>query len=307
MHKNSSILKTITAQEVALLLPARMNANNVNKSSFGHVVVIGGSIGLLGAPILAAHAAMRAGAGMVTVAFPEELENSIASRLSPVAMTFPLKQAFEGTITSSSANEAVEVTNRSTSVALGPGLGKGAEVNSFVRTFLLGCTIPVVVDADGLNALAATTDLGVSIITARKAATILTPHPKELARLLGISTESIQADREAAAKQAVEKYGGVVVLKGHQTIVTAPHSPTLQNANGNPGMATAGTGDVLTGVIAAMLAQKLDPLHAAIAGVFLHGAAGDLAALSMGGTTGLIATDLIEFLPKAIGDCQRTT
>ncbi len=299
------VRKIITAQDAATALPARVNSSGINKSSFGHVAVVGGCVGLIGAPILAAHAALRTGAGLVTVAFPKDLENSLASRLSPVIMTLSLKQAFEGTIASAGATEALELANRCTAVAFGPGLGKGAEITVFVQKFLEGCHVPVVVDADALNALAAMSDQGVSIIKTRKTATILTPHPKELARLLTVTTEVVQADREAVAKQATEKFGCVVVLKGHRTIVTSGEAITFENDTGHPGMATAGTGDVLTGILAAILAQHIEPLAAAKAAVHIHGLAGDLAATVIGGNTGMIATDLIEFLPRAIGECQR--
>jgi ADP-dependent NAD(P)H-hydrate dehydratase / NAD(P)H-hydrate epimerase len=293
------VLNHLDQITVANWLPPRVNAAGINKSTYGHVAIVGGSSGLLGAPILSSHAAMRAGSGLVTVLFPAEFETLIVSRLSPVIMTRPLKSS-SGTVSSLAIEVAIELSNRATAVGLGPGLGQGRDVNDFVRSFVAQCQRPLVLDADALNALAL--DIGESsrLLRARKFPTVLTPHPKELARLLSISTTDVQFDREQAVKQAFELYGCSVVLKGHRTLIGDPTGTIYENSNGNVGMATAGSGDVLTGIISAFLAGGLAAPDAAAAGVFVHGLAGDLAGNAIGGMTGLIATDIIDSLPRAI-------
>lgn len=297
-------LVTQTA-DVARWLPVRKNARDTNKGTFGHVLILAGSKGFVGAPVMAAEAAARTGAGLITLATPEGLQSTIAARVSPVVMTRGLKQAEDGTFASGAVRSALALGEKVTSVALGPGLGQNDEVAAFVREFVAHCPVPLVIDADALNVLAHESDHGEKIINDRAMTTILTPHPGEMARLLGVTAKTIQEDREGAVSRAARKYGCIALLKGARTLITDARGTLYLNPTGNPGMATGGTGDVLTGVIAALLAQHLKPLEAAVSGAYIHGLAGDLAAAVDGDEIGMIATDVIAFLPKAIGHCHQ--
>ena len=164
--------------------------------------------------------------------------------------------------------------------------------------------MPLVIDADALNCLALEPDRGASVVKGRPAATVLTPHPGEMGRLLGTDTKAVQADRRAAVEQAARDYGCPVLLKGARTLIADPSGRLAVNMTSNPGMATGGAGDVLSGVIATLLAGKLDAWESAAAGAYLHGLAGDLAAAGQGGSAGLIATDLLDHLPAAIAHCH---
>ena len=290
--------------DVRRWLPIRVNGRDVNKGSYGHVLVIAGSRGFAGAPVLAAEAAARSGAGIVTLAVPEDIWQATTARVSPVVMTLGLAQTDAGTLTRASLDRALRISEKATSVAIGPGLGQGDELRAFVREFAARCAVPLVVDADALNGLAQEADHGESVIRGRSTATVLTPHPGEMGRLLGISTRGVQDDRRSAAVQAASRFQCVALLKGDRTLVAAPDGTLYSNATGNPGMASGGMGDVLSGVLAALLSQHLPPLHAAAAGAYIHGRAGDLAANAQGGATGLWATDLISCLPRAIACCQ---
>lgn len=294
------------AIDVARWLPVRLNRQDSNKGKFGHVTVFAGSSGFVGAPVLTSEAAARTGSGLVTLAVPEGLQNAAMARVSPVVMTNGLPQTANGMFAREAVDAALKLAEKGTAAALGPGLGgpDSEETRAFVREFVMGCPVPLVIDADALNCLALEPDRGASVVKARTAGTILTPHPGEMGRLLGIDTTTVQTDRRAAVEQAARDYGCVVLLKGARTLIASPDGQLAINSSGNPGMATGGTGDVLTGVIAALLARQLDPQEAAAAGAYLHGLAGDLAAAHQGGATGLIATDIVEFLPRAIAHCQ---
>ncbi len=276
-------------------LPAR--PPDSHKNDFGHVLVIGGSRGMMGAPRLAALGALRGGAGLVTLGVPESLE-PIAAGGPWEAMTFPLPE-HRGRL----SDRAVSVLKlflrprRVTCVALGPGLGVRKETAGFVRGYLRSVDVPTVLDADGLNALAL---LGPS---PAEAPLILTPHPGEMARLLRTSTESVQKDRRSAVREAARRFHAVVVLKGHGTLVS-DGDKIWQNSTGNPGMAAGGMGDVLAGLIAALFAQVTAQdaperlWRSAVLGVYLHGKAGDLACKETGQRS-LLATDVAVALPQA--------
>jgi NAD(P)H-hydrate epimerase len=193
---------------------------------------------------------------------------------------------------------------KATSVALGPGLGLSDEVASFARAMITHCPIPLVIDADALTFLANESDQGSRLIKNRKGATILTPHPGEMGRLLGIETSVIQADRRGAIKKAVEKYDCVVLLKGARTLTSDSSGTTYVNLSGNSGMSTGGSGDALTGIIAGLLAQGLDALPAAATAAYIHGLAGDIVKTKNRGAIGQNAVDLIASLPNAIAHCQ---
>jgi len=210
------------------------------------------------------------------------------------SMTLPLPAGASGHLAERAADVVLEAAEGKAVLALGPGLGTEPFTVAAIRRIALECPLPLVLDADGLNAF----EGKAGDLAARRAETILTPHPGELGRLLGISTAQIQEDRIAAARGAAEETGAIVVLKGHMTLI-ASGTAVFVNPTGNPGMATGGTGDVLTGLIAGFLAQGLDALDAAVLAVYLHGLAGDLAAARLGEIS-LAAGDLIEILPAAL-------
>jgi NAD(P)H-hydrate epimerase len=263
------------------LLPRRRRT--ANKGDFGHLLVIGGDAGMSGAPRLAAEAALRTGAGRVSIA-THPAHASVLNLTRPELMVHGV----------SGPEDLDSLLQRATQVALGPGLGQQAWGRALFER-ALETRLPLVVDADALNLLAAE--------PRRREDWILTPHPGEAARLLATSVEAIEADRFDALRRLRERFGGVVVLKGAGTLVGASGlRPPAVCVDGNPGMATAGMGDALTGVIAALLGQGLEPALAAEVGVCLHGAAGDQAAKA--GERGLIAGDLIDVLRSLIGDAD---
>ena len=261
---------------------------DAHKGTFGHVLVVAGSRGMSGAAVLCGTAALRGGAGTVTIAVPEGIQPTVAAG-QPCATTAGLPQTEAGTVAAHAWPSLSLHAKRATALAVGPGLGGGPAVAAFVGRLLQEVTVPIVIDADGLNALHHPIDPA--------AATVLTPHPGEFARLLGRSTAEVQADRQALAVEFALKQNVILVLKGSGTLVTDGRRLYV-NRTGNPGMATGGSGDVLTGLIAALLARGLDPFAAAQLGVHLHGLAGDLARDDLG-EDGLIATDLLKYLPNA--------
>ena len=299
------------ASDVARWVPARVNGRDSNKGKFGHVSVFAGSAGFVGAPVLSTEAAARTGAGLVTLAVPEGVQAAAMARISPVAMTRGLAQTKRGAFSPDALAEALEIARKGTAAAIGPGLG-GADdpdLRQFVREFVRQCAVPLVVDADALNCLALEDDHGAAIVQKRTAATILTPHPGEMGRLRGTDTKAVQADRRKAVEDAARTYGCAVLLKGARTLIADPEGRLAVNTTSNPGMATGGAGDVLTGVLAALLAggspeEKLSAWEAAACGAYLHGLAGDMAAGAQGGPAGLIATDIIAHLPAALARCH---
>jgi len=247
-----------------------------------------------GAVMMSSFAALRCGAGLVTAAVPESLVPVIDSALLEV-MSTPLAESGDCLI-SPEALPAIENLLGTASVcAVGPGMSRYPEARTIIGFILENSGIPLVIDADGLNALKGDTD----ILKNRQVPLVLTPHPGEMARLTGKSIEEIQSRRLEIAQGFAEEHGVTLVLKGHNTVVAVPGGDVYINMTGNPGMATAGSGDVLTGIITALIAQGLNPQQAAVAGVYLHGAAGDQAALERG-ERGLVATDLIHYLPQVI-------
>lgn len=270
-------------------LPPR--AADAHKGNFGHALLIGGSPGMAGAISLSAMAALRSGAGLVTVATPIACQAVVAG-FEPSYMTIGLPSDQEGRIGQRASELINQLAAKCTAVGCGPGMQVTPEIVSIVARLYGELTIPMVVDADALNALAQNT----GILPQHAAPRILTPHPGEFARLLGVSR--IEASqRSKLAENLARQANVVVVLKGHRTIVTDGNR-TYVNTTGNPGMATGGCGDVLTGIITALICQGMSPLDAAQLGTFLHGRAGDVAADAVGQVS-LIASDLIKFLPAA--------
>ena len=290
----------IRADELRGLL--RKRPAEAHKGLFGHVLVLGGSRGMSGAPTMTATAAMRAGAGLVTVAAPESAQPIIAAKLSE-AMTIALPDE-GGSLAECGFAAFSEAAERADVLCIGPGATQIPTAQQLMIQALREIDKPTVVDADGLNALAGQAES----VQQRQSALILTPHPGECARLLGRDTESVQEDRVAAVRETAGRYGAVCVLKGRRTLVADGRStkdpiPVAINTSGNPGMATGGSGDSLTGIIAALLGQRLDALDAACLGVYLHGRAGDLACNRLG-EAGLIAGDIIDSIPDAIRELE---
>jgi ADP-dependent NAD(P)H-hydrate dehydratase len=263
-----------------------------NKGNYGRVLVVAGSRGMSGAAVLCGTAALRGGAGLVTVAVPEEILPIVAAG-NPCYLTASLPQDNEGKFSDLAEKRIHELAKLNTVVALGPGIGRSAVLNQLIPNLIRTLEIPIVLDADGLNALQGQADR----LNDHAAPVILTPHPGEFARLLGCDVPTVQARRQELAVQFAEKHNLVLVLKGHGTVVTDGRL-VYQNRTGNPGMATGGTGDVLTGLIAALLGQGLEPFAGAQLGVYLHGLAGDLAQEDFGQVS-LIASDLLTYLPQA--------
>ncbi len=262
------------------------------KFSSGDVLVIGGSRGLTGAPCMAASAAIRSGAGYATVGCPGSLEPILEVKLTEV-MTVGLDEVGGG-LGAAAAARILERSRRSACVVIGPGIGRAEHSARLVRELVPRIESPLLIDADGLNALG--TDL--AMLTRRTHSTILTPHAGELARLLGCSSEEVSAHRLARARRAAAESGAVVVLKGDDTIVVSGESVAV-NALDSPGLATAGTGDVLSGTVGALIARGMEPFEAACAAVLAHARAGRFAGETHGNES-VIATDVIEALPRGL-------
>lgn len=281
----------LEADEVRRFLPARPASGH--KGTFGHLLLVAGSCGKSGAAVLAADAALRSGAGLVTVAAPRSLQTTLAIKLTE-AMTAPLEE-IEGELAERAYDQLAILWQDKKALAIGPGLGRSAQSGALVRKIVQNCPLPLVLDADALFALSGQPDL----LSARPVGTtILTPHPGEMASLLGSSVEIIEQDRVGTACDFAEKYGVVLVLKGARTVIAAPDGGFLINPTGHAGMATGGMGDLLTGMIAALLAQGVPPLAAAAAGVWLHGRSGDRLRERFG-DAGLLASDLLAEIPCA--------
>jgi NAD(P)H-hydrate epimerase len=285
----------------ALLAP---RAREGNKGKYGHVVVIGGSVGKAGAAAMAAFAALRAGAGLSTVATPKSVLSTVAS-YHPEVMTEPLAETEHGTISLRAVGLPLDALLKLKTIAIGPGITRNSETAEFVRTVVTRGDKSLVVDADALNAFEGASDK----LTGRGRTVVITPHPGEMSRLTGLTIAEIQTNRLEVARKFAREHGLIVVLKGHRTLIAAPTTAALDgavwvNPTGNPGMATGGTGDILTGMVAGLLAQH--PQHALAAAalaVYLHGLAGDLASESVGENS-LVATDLVRFLPHAFAQMR---
>ena len=267
---------------------------DAHKGDFGHLMIAAGSYGKAGAAVMAARGALRSGAGLVTVAAPNSLVPGIQQQVVE-SMCFPAAESIDGTIGAGADEELLRVSETMSACALGPGLSTHQETVQVVRNLVKRITVPTVIDADGLNALVGSLD----ILTSAKAPLVLTPHPGEMGRLLGITTAEVQNNRLGIAADFAKQYTVTLVLKGAGTVVANPDGEAFVNSSGNPGMATGGTGDVLTGMIGALLAQGYTATQAACLGVYLHGLAGDLAAGEKG-EMGMIAGDVIEKIPAAI-------
>ncbi|MFQ6067629.1 MAG: NAD(P)H-hydrate dehydratase [bacterium] len=265
-----------------------------HKGNFGHLLIIAGSPGMTGAATLTARAALRVGAGLVTLGIPESLNPILEIKLTEV-MTLPLPETPKKTLSSKAFEKIKEFTGRCRAMALGPGISVDPETKKLVKMIMAGLSTPLVLDADGINNLAGE----VSLLQQYPAPLIITPHPGEMSRLLEIEVAEVQKDRVESTMALARLTGAIAVLKGAGTIIANKEGESWINSTGNPGMASGGTGDVLTGIIGGLLVQEFSPLLAAQIGVYLHGLAGDLAAQKKGETS-LIAGDVLENLPEAI-------
>ena len=301
--RDPALLNTRVLRRFASLLAPR--ARDANKGSYGHVLVIGGSVGKTGAAAMAGFAALRAGAGLSTVATAKSALPTVAS-FHPELMTEALPETEQGTISVRALGSGLDSLLARKTLAIGPGISRNSETAEFVRAVVeragasSGDSAGMVVDADALNAFEGMAGK----LNGRGRTLVITPHPGEMSRLTGLSIAEIQANRLEVARKFAREHELIVVLKGHRTLITAPDGTVWVNPTGNPGMATGGTGDVLTGMVAGLVAQHpKDAFLATALAVYLHGLAGDLAAEALGENS-LVATDLIRFLPAAFAQTQ---
>jgi NAD(P)H-hydrate epimerase len=287
-------LNLIAAHDIASLIGPRPLA--ANKGNFGHVLVVGGSVGKAGAAAMAGIAVLRTGAGLSTVATPKSVLATVAG-FHPEVMTEPLEETDAGSIsTRALASGRMEALLKGKTVlAVGPGISRHPETSEFVRSLVVKCKTPLVLDADGLNAF----EGRASELNGKGRTLAITPHPGEMARLTGSTVAVVQRDRINVTRTFAREHELIVVLKGHRTLIAQPDGTVWVNTTGNPGMATGGTGDILTGMVAGLMAQNPERiLEAVIAAVHLHGLAGDVARESVGEHS-MVATDLVKALPEA--------
>lgn len=265
-----------------------------NKGSFGHVLIVGGSVGKAGAAAMAGMSALRAGAGLSTVATPKSVLATVAG-FHPELMTEPLDETDAGSISRQALAQVRELVRNKTVLAVGPGVSRNSETAEFVRALVESCELSLVLDADGLNAF----EGQAGKLSGKGRSLVITPHPGEMARLLGSTVAAVQRDRINVARTFARDHDLIVALKGHRTVIAKPEGEVWVDTNGNPGMATGGTGDILTGMVAGLIAQNPSQVFSAVtAAVHLHGLAGDVACESMGEHS-LVATDLVRALPEA--------
>ena len=278
-----------------MLLPAQSfnREPHAYKGDFGHVFILAGSECFMGAACLCSQSAMRSGAGLVTLGIPKSLQFIASLKLTEV-MTLPLPETKQATLGEKAEKGIKAFLKKADCLLMGPGLSRHPDTQRLIRRVLTTCDKPLCLDADALIALAGHLD----ILKSLKNRPVLTPHTGEMAHLLGISVKDVQNNRKKVAKEFALRYNTILVLKGHQTIVASPEGKIYINKTGNPGMATAGSGDVLAGVLAAFLGQGIAAYQAACLAVYTHGLAGDMAARDMTEVS-LIASDIIEYLPKA--------
>ncbi len=289
-------LNVTTAHDIGKLIGPRPAESN--KGSYGHVLVVGGSLGKAGSVAMAGMAALRTGAGLSTVATPGSSLGTVAG-FHPEVMTEPLPETDTGTISTNAADRIQELAQGMSVVAIGPGISRHPQTSEMVRRLGAKLQAAIVLDADGLNAFEGRAEE----LNGNGRTLVITPHPGEMARLAGSSVADVQKDRLGVARKFAREHELIVVLKGHRTLVVRPDGEAWVNMTGNPGMATGGTGDILTGMVAGMIAQHpKDAFAAVLAAVHLHGLAGDVMRESVGEHS-LVATDLLRGLPEAF---QRT-
>ena len=290
IEQSSIKLNLLEEEYIAALFKQRQI--NTHKGDYGHVLVVAGSTGKTGAAVLAATAALRVGAGLVTLAVPKGVHHVIEVKTTEV-MSVPLPETDQHTIAQAAEGPILSLAKQMDVVAIGPGLTTHPETSQLINDIVTELPIPVVADADAINAMP------LASLQYTRSALIITPHPGEMARLLAVPTAEIQVNRLEAVQKTAEACDTYVALKGDRTLIADPERNTYINPTGNPGMATAGSGDILTGMIAGFLAQGLAPLPATNAGVYIHGLAGDLAARERG-AEGLLAGDILQHIPAAL-------
>ena len=278
-------------------LPTRLLQRKVksHKGDYGHILILAGSSRFSGAALLCAEAALRAGAGLVTLGTPKSINLAIIKRKPKEVMTLPLAETREGSLSLMAFAEINRFLKNTDVLVIGPGLGKNNSTHALIRKIIKKTNLPMVIDADALNAL----NKHLQILKTHKGEIILTPHEMEMARLFAIDIDYIKKYRKLIAKKCAKHYNTMIILKGHNSVVTNGSSRLYINKTGNPGMASAGCGDVLSGIVGAFLAQGLDTFRAAKYGTYIHGLAGDIAAKDKT-QMGLIASDIITRIPDAI-------
>jgi NAD(P)H-hydrate epimerase len=291
-------LNVITARDFASLIGPRPAESN--KGLYGHVLIVGGSVGKAGSVAMAGMSALRVGAGLATVATAHSALSTVAG-FHPELMTEPLNETVEGTIAANALERVGALAKGKSVLAIGPGISRFPETSELVRTLVGRGDIPIVLDADGLNAF----EGKANELSGKNHLLVITPHPGEMARLVGCSTADVQKDRLGVARKFAREHELIVVLKGNRTLVVQPNGDGWVNATGNPGMSTGGTGDILTGMVAGMIAQHHnEPLLAVCAAAHLHGLAGDVMRETVGEHS-MVATDLLLGLPEAFRRSQR--
>lgn len=283
----------VIPEKIISILPKRKEDSH--KGTYGRVGIIGGMRGMTGAAYLATMAALRTGSGLVYTIAPSSISQVLSMKMIE-AIIRPVEDNGKGYFVLDSLDEILEIIDDMDVIAIGPGIGVDSERVQVVKEVLLNCRKPVIIDADGLNCLS---EMGLDVLKERKGATVITPHPGEMARLIGVKTKELQKKRIEYSKEIWNRYNITVVLKGTGTIVGSSNKDIYINTTGNPGMATAGSGDVLTGIIASLLGQGISSYDAAVLGVYLHGLSGDLAKIEKG-EYGMIARDILENLPNSI-------
>lgn len=298
-HKTSAVAVVCGEEFAAVYVDAKMGElipkrkADAHKGDCGRILVVAGSRGMTGAAVLAAKSALRSGSGLVTVAVPKD-ERMIVASMVPEIITVGL-DAENGIICQSAMKEILAEAGKADAVVFGPGLSQNKDIKDVLCGLLTQYDGKIVIDADGLNALKS----DCQILKEKKCKVVITPHPGEMARLLGVTTRDIAEDRCGIASNFAKEYGVTVVLKGKDTVIAGESGDMKINPTGNQGMATAGMGDVLSGVIASFLGQGLECFDAAVLGAYIHGKAGDVAKCEKG-VHGLIASDVLEALPLAI-------
>jgi len=282
-------------------LPARLLQRKINthKGDYGHILILAGSRRFSGAAVLTAAAAMRAGAGLVTLGVPKSINLAIIKIKPPEVITLDLAETKKGSLSLAAFNEISLMLKKTEVLIIGPGLGKDSSTYNLVKKIIMHCTKPMVIDADALNALRN----NLSILKKHQGEIVLTPHHKEMAQLCGIPLEKVLKRRKFVAQTYARHYNTTIILKGHNTVVASSNNDLYINKTGNPGMATAGSGDVLSGIVGAFLAQGLKAFDAAKYAVHIHGLAGDIAAKEKT-QMGLIASDIINRIPDALKKCS---
>lgn len=282
----------IAMVRAAIIKKIKPRAKDTHKGDYGHVFVLAGSVGLTGAAYLCCQGTLLSGSGLVTLGIPKSLNPIMEIKLTEV-MTLPLDETDEQSLSSASQDKILNFVSKVDALAIGPGISRNTQTQDLIRNLIVRIDRPIVLDADGINAF----EGFASKLKEVNAPLVITPHPGEMSRLIKKNINDIQRDREGIAKDFSRKFNSVVVLKGFKTVV-ANKDEIYVNESGNPGMATGGVGDILTGMIASLIGQGLDPFGAAKLACYVHGLAGDLA-LKEEGEISLTAGSILKYLPKA--------